>query len=88
MNIYLDGQGWGGAVRENICAVLESEDRSHRPHRHPNQHTPEEIKLILNCATGILTPVSLYFGSNFVQEDTPILSPACIAFSENEIQWL
>jgi len=23
-------------------------DRSHRPHRHPNQHTPEEIKLILN----------------------------------------
>ena len=24
------------------------EDRSHRPHRHPNQHTPEEIKLILN----------------------------------------
>ena len=24
------------------------EDRSHRPHRHPNQHIPEEIKLILN----------------------------------------
>ena len=24
------------------------EDRSHRPHRHSNQHTPEEIKLILN----------------------------------------
>ena len=24
------------------------EDRSHRPHRHPNQHTPEEIKPILN----------------------------------------
>ena len=23
-------------------------DRSHRPHHHPNQHTPEEIKLILN----------------------------------------
>ena len=23
-------------------------DCSHRPHRHPNQHTPEEIKLILN----------------------------------------
>lgn len=23
-------------------------DRSHRPHSHPNQHTPEEIKLILN----------------------------------------
>ena len=22
------------------------ENRSHRPHRHPNQHTPEEIKLI------------------------------------------
>ena len=24
------------------------ENRSHRPHRHPNQHTPEESKLILN----------------------------------------
>ena len=24
------------------------EDRSHRPQRRPNQHTPEEIKLILN----------------------------------------
>ena len=24
------------------------EDHSHRPQRHPNQHTPEEIKLILN----------------------------------------
>lgn len=24
------------------------EDRSHRPHSHPNQHTPEEIKLICN----------------------------------------
>ena len=23
-------------------------DRSHRPHSHPNQHTPEEIKLILD----------------------------------------
>jgi transposase InsO family protein len=23
-------------------------DRSHRPHSHPNQHTPEEVKLILN----------------------------------------
>lgn len=29
--------------------TLESlADRSHRPHSHPNQHTPEEIKLILN----------------------------------------
>lgn len=29
--------------------TLESlSDRSHRPHSHPNQHTPEEIKLILN----------------------------------------
>ena len=27
--------------------TLESlQDRSHRPHSHPNQHTPEEIKLI------------------------------------------
>lgn len=24
------------------------QDRSHRPHSHPNQHTPDEIKLILN----------------------------------------
>lgn len=26
------------------------EDCSHRPHRHPNQHTPEEIKLILEIS--------------------------------------
>ena len=31
MNMHLDGQGWGEAVRENICAVLESVDRVFRP---------------------------------------------------------
>ena len=42
--------------RQYICLWIKRydgtlhslEDRSHRPHRHPNQHTPEEIKLILN----------------------------------------
>ena len=30
-----------------MTAQLESlRDRSRRPHHHPNQHTPEEIKLI------------------------------------------
>lgn len=33
--------------RKRYDGTLSSlEDRSHRPHSHPNQHTPEEIKLI------------------------------------------
>ena len=31
MNMYIDGQGWGEAIRENIWAVLESVDRVFRP---------------------------------------------------------
>lgn len=31
MNMYLDEQGWGDAIRENIWAVLESVDRLFRP---------------------------------------------------------
>lgn len=35
--------------RKRYDGTLQSlADRSHRPHHHPNQHTPEEIKLILN----------------------------------------
>ena len=33
--------------RRRYDGTLESlRDRSHRPHHHPNQHTPEELKLI------------------------------------------
>ncbi len=33
--------------RKRYDGTLQSlEDRSHRPHSHPNQHTPEELKLI------------------------------------------
>ena len=33
--------------KKRYDGTLESlKDRSHRPHSHPNQHTPEEIKLI------------------------------------------
>lgn len=33
--------------KKRYDGILESlKDRSHRPHSHPNQHTPEEIKLI------------------------------------------
>lgn len=31
MNMYIDGQGWGEAIQENIGAVLESVDRVFRP---------------------------------------------------------
>ena len=31
MNIHLDGQGWGEAIPENICAVIGSVDRVFRP---------------------------------------------------------
>ena len=35
--------------RKRYDGTLQSlADRSHRPHSHPNQHTAEEIKLILN----------------------------------------
>lgn len=35
--------------RNRYDGTLQSlADRSHRPHSHPNQHTAEEIKLILN----------------------------------------
>ena len=35
--------------RKRYDGTLQSlADRSHRPHHHTNQHTPEEIKLILN----------------------------------------
>lgn len=35
--------------RKRYDGTLQSlEDRSHRPHRHPNQHRPEEIRLINN----------------------------------------
>lgn len=35
--------------RKRYDGTLQSlADRSHRPHSHPSQHTPEEIKLILN----------------------------------------
>ncbi len=33
--------------RKRYDGTLQSlADKSHRPHRHPNQHTPEELKLI------------------------------------------
>ena len=35
--------------RKRYDGTLQSlADLSHRPHHHPNQHTPEESKLILN----------------------------------------
>ena len=35
--------------RKRYDGTLQSlADRSHRPHHHPNQHRPEEIKLIDN----------------------------------------
>ena len=39
MNILLDGQGWGDAVRKNIGAVLESVDRVFRPCFGPSMNT-------------------------------------------------
>lgn len=37
--IYRLKRHFDGSI-ESLC------DRSHRPHYHPNQHTPDEIKLI------------------------------------------
>jgi len=46
--------------RKRYDGTLQSlSDKSHRPHRHPNQHTPEELKLIAdmrkrNTAAGLV----------------------------------
>ena len=55
-------------------------DRSHRPHHHPNQHTPEEIKLILNMRRRNPIQGSWSSGSSSVKEATRDLFPACTAF--------
>ena len=62
-------------------------DRSHRPHSHPNQHTPEEIKLILdmrrrNPHTGLVV-----FWVKLRQRGYTLLSPAYTVFFVNAARW-
>ena len=47
-------------------------DRSRRPHHHPNQHTPEEIKLIQDMRRS--------FGSNLCSAVINVPSQDCIVF--------
>ena len=39
---------WMKRYDGTLHSLEDRSHRSHHPHRHPNQHTPEEIKLILN----------------------------------------
>lgn len=47
MNMHLDEQGWGEAVRENIWAVLESVDRVFRPCFGSSMNTND--LLVIHC---------------------------------------
>ena len=58
-------------------------DRSHRPHSHPNQHTPEETKLILNMRRRNPNFPELSCGC----WDTPDQSLGYTVFFANEDRW-
>ena len=53
-------------------------DRSRRPHHHPNQHTPEEIKLIQDMRRR--NPHSGLVGSNLCSGVINVPSQDCIVF--------
>ena len=60
-------------------------DRSHRPRSHPNQHTDEEIRLILNMRRG--NPISgiVVFWVKASPGVICALFPACIASFVNKM---
>ena len=49
-------------------------NRSRRPHKHPNQHTTEEIKLFQICADVIRMQDLLFSGLNSSSGAIPVLS--------------
>ena len=52
--------------RKRYDGTLQSlADLSHRPHSHPNQHTPEEIKLILDMRRRNPNIGTWYSGSSY-----------------------
>ena len=59
-------------------------DRSHRPQSNPNQHTPEEIKLILNMLRRNKNTGLVVFWGKLRSEGTPDPFPACIASCATE----
>ena len=71
--------------RKRYDSTLQSlADRSHRPHHHPNQHRPEEIKLIDNMRRRNPNTGS---GSNSGREAIPDPSRAFTDFCGSEIRW-
>lgn len=55
-------------------------DRSRRPHHHPNQHTPEEIKLIQDMRRRNPHSGLVVFGSNLCDAVINVPSQDCIVF--------
>ena len=62
-------------------------DRSRRPHHHPNQHTPEEIKLIFDMRRRNPMPGLLSFGLNSSSVVTPVPSLDYTDFSVSRELW-
>ena len=63
-------------------------DRSRRPHHHPNQHTPQEIKLITDMRRRNPILVWLFSGLNLGSVDIRALFPACTASCADMASWL
>ena len=55
-------------------------DRSRRPHHHPNQHTPEEIKLIQDMRRRNPHSGLVVFRSNLCSAVINVPSQDCIVF--------
>ena len=74
--------------RKRYDGTLQSlADRSHRPHHHPNQHTPEEIKLILNMRRRNPNTGIVVLWVKLRQKGTPDPFPGCIVSCENVALW-
>lgn len=74
--------------RKRYDGTLQSlADRSHRPHHHPNQHTPEEIKLILNMRRRNPNTGIVVLWVKLRQKGYTRSIPGCIVSCENVALW-
>lgn len=62
-------------------------DRSRRPHSHPNQHTPEEIKLIRDMRRRNPMPDWLFSGSSSCSAVISVPSPDSTDSLRNRGSW-
>ena len=75
--------------RKRYDGTIESlRDRSRRPHSHPNQHTPEEIKLITDMRRRNPHDGLVVFWVKLRQRDIQDRYPASIDCFVNALLWL